>query len=61
MSRWISTKERLPEENGVYLVTFKGSSHASMCWFLNGKFSIYGEKRTYLISAWMMMPDPYKE
>lgn len=51
MNEWIAVKERLPKANGLYLVTFKGSTHASTCWLLNGKFSIYGEKKTDLISA----------
>ena len=58
---WVLIKERLPEIDGIYLVTFKGGRHADTCWFLNGRFSIYGEKKTNFILAWMPLPEQYEE
>lgn len=58
--RWISVEERLPEENGKYIVcTAKGSVYCT-------KFSIgvHGSFHTDMythISHWMPLPEPPKE
>lgn len=56
---WISVKERLPNEDGYYLTTWKGYHsiepvtrfHRFSC----GRFELDG------IIAWQPLPKPYKE
>jgi hypothetical protein len=56
---WIPVDEKLPTEEGRYLVTFQ-ERVIDVCWFSNGQFSIYGEKKTHLISSWKPLPEPPK-
>ena len=58
--RWIPMKERRPEKDGRYLCTFQGKA-VHICMYLNGCFRIYGYNEDNLITAWMPLPEPYKE
>ena len=66
---WIPVSERLPEKNGVYIVTEK---RFSMDKSLSDKYDIIVEPveysngkwwraNFYKIIAWMPLPEPYKE
>lgn len=50
---WIPVSERLPEENGGYLVTVMGAYVTTALWVGNAG---YWSK----ITAWMPLPQPYK-
>lgn len=53
---WIPCSERLPEENGLYLVCYENlNCYPSKCLFLNGKFN-----DTHIL-AWQPLPEPYRE
>jgi len=58
--RWIPMKERRPEKDGRYLCTFQGKA-VHICMYLNGGFRLYGENKDNLITAWMPLPEPYRE
>lgn len=58
--RWIPMKERRPEKDGRYLCTFQGKA-VHICMYLNGCFRLYGYNKDNLITAWMPLPDPYRE
>lgn len=58
--RWIPMKERRPEKDGRYLCTFQGKA-VHICMYLNGCFRIYGYNEDNLITAWMPLPEPYRE
>ena len=63
---WIPVSERLPEENGKYIVSLEDSVYP---WanFFNGKWfmlsfnGIAREFGEYEVIAWMLMPEPYRE
>ena len=50
---WVPTAERLPEQDGEYLVTLNGNVY--FCRFDNGEWFIHG------VSAWQEVPTPYRE
>ena len=53
--RWIPVTERLPEKTGKYLVSVKnGNVYA-------GTFSAYEGAFNCAATAWMELPEPYKE
>ena len=62
-TEWIPVSERLPEENGVYIVSYEDSVRV-LEWF-NGKWFFYpsnpAREETGTITAWMPLPEPYKE
>jgi hypothetical protein len=58
--RWIPMKERRPEKDGRYLCTFQGKA-VHICMYLNGCFRLYGYNKDNLITAWMPLPEPYRE
>ncbi len=72
---WIPVAERLPEENGRYLVTFKNGIKVCMVGYGSCKRTVLGypighgwyslEEAQYYaedsIIAWMHLPEPYKE
>lgn len=68
-SRWILVSERLPESNGVYIVTkeindgFECRDLTDACYF-DGTTTWYDNHgREYLnkkIKAWIPLPEPYK-
>lgn len=70
--RWIPVSERLPEEEGWYLVTVHpdyivpDSMHTDSLYWLDGKWWFYDyDARTAVwldpIIAWMPLPEPYEE
>ena len=50
---WIPVSERLPEENGGYLVTVMGKYITTALWVGNAE-------NWSKITAWMPLPEPYK-
>lgn len=72
---WISVSERLPEEDGTYLVTFKNGIKVCMVGYGSCTRTILGypighgwyslEEAQYYaedsIIAWMPLPEPYEE
>ena len=60
--RWISVSEGLPEESGVYIVSYEDSVRL-LEWF-NGKWFFYPSnptrEETGTIIAWQPLPEPYK-
>lgn len=66
--QWIPCSERLPKEDGKYLVTIHGTcSIATDTLFFNVdrqewcEHDDFGFKHTYCnITAWMPLPEPYK-
>lgn len=61
-TEWFPCSERLPEENGVYIVSYEDSVRL-LEWF-NGKWFFYpsnpAREETGTIIAWMPLPEPYK-
>lgn len=51
--RWIPVSEKLPEENGGYLVTVKRGYVTTALWV--GNVENWKE-----VTAWMPLPEPYK-
>lgn len=65
-NRWIPVSERLPEENGYYLVSCKGGDiHIDFWWKDKKSDKIFNDKwenkYEYIIIAWMPLPESYKE
>ena len=63
MSEWIPCSERLPEENGNYLVTVEANDGTASIKFQMvdhyGPKWLHEGKREKVI-AWMPLPEPYK-
>lgn len=74
--RWIPVTERLPEENGLYLVTVEGSQNGEVFeravdyadfMFSGGYIDNFNTVNDWIeygewhVTAWMPLPDPYKE
>lgn len=63
MAEWIPTSERLPEEEGLYIVTFE--SRAVCDALFRNEYGIkhwedeYGDKFSNRVIAWMPLPEPY--
>ena len=65
-AEWIPCSERLPKENGEYIVSLEDSVYP---WakFFNGKWfmlsinAIAREFGEYEVIAWMPLPKPYRE
>ena len=63
---WIPVSERLPEENGFYLVTYDGEicgenePFTGLAEYENGKW-VDDEEDYQCVLAWMPLPEPYKE
>lgn len=63
--KWIPVSERLPEEDGVYLVTLEIENSE----FIDMAMFIYSEKdccnngfhKAYTVIAWQPLPEPYKK
>lgn len=72
-TRWIPVSERLPEEEGRYLVTFRSERKTYLAGYGNCRMSVYGKEIGYgwydlhdavyfdgkSIIAWMPLPKPY--
>ena len=64
-SRWIPVTERLPEEEGAYIVTERDKDMEYPCyvmreWYVNGKWSRV-DTLGFEVTAWMPLPEPYEE
>ena len=65
--RWIPVSEKLPEENGYYLVTIKWKGKYSGTVYIETDVVEYDKKIKKWICgdgkviAWMPLPEPYKE
>ena len=51
---WIPVTERLPDKDGIYIVSVKGKVVTDE--FVNGFWFCSG----VLVDAWMPLPEPYK-
>ena len=65
-SGWIPVTERLPKEDGNYLVTMKHKEFnqtkvTSMDFNGEFLFNDYFEKAWWEVTAWQPLPEPYKE
>lgn len=62
MSEWISVKDRLPEDNGKYLVCVDGDKinppYVITWWFWNGKFEDFQYFPSRHVTHWMPIPEP---
>lgn len=63
---WIPVSERLPKEDGNYLVTMKHKEFnqtkvTSMDFNGEFLFNDYFEKAWWEVTAWQNLPEPYKE
>lgn len=60
--KWISVKDRLPEENGKYMVTVAGDKlekqYVLVWWFWNGQFEMFQYFPERYITHWMPLPQP---
>lgn len=58
--QWIPVSERWPDDDGVYLVTYKGVTNVAL--FAWGGWTIGTEDGMgqALPDAWMPLPEPYK-
>ena len=56
-TRWIPVSERLPEEDGCYLVTTTGTNNdiIDIAYYTDGIWH-----KASRIKAWMPLPEPYK-
>lgn len=70
--KWIPVKERLPEEDGTYLITynnFRGEKCVSTMQFSEEELNYYADCSYYIESifkgygviAWAYTPAPYEE
>lgn len=60
--RWIPVSERLPEESLNSVIGW--DEHRKRCCFVHyvsGRFVLGDDTETVKISAWMPLPEPYRE
>ena len=56
--KWIPCKEKLPDQNGCYLVSVENDyerKYSKTAWFSNGHW--FARQK---VLAWMYLPEPYK-
>ncbi len=64
---WISVKDRLPKEDGFYLVyivaNFNPENKQMITLYFSGlsKRFIYGSDEIFTVTHWMSLPEPPKE
>lgn len=60
MGDWIACSERLPEEDGYYLVTleFDYGKEIEMGWLLDGEWI---NENSHVTVAWMPLPEVWKD
>ncbi len=59
---WIPCEEYLPEENGVYLISYEDA--VALMEFFNGKWFLYQRQpaeEAGTILAWRPLPEPYRK
>ena len=64
VQQWISVKDRLPEESGMYIVT-ANDGHAQRVSFVqwqkkNRMWNLTGARSYWRVTHWMPMPQPPK-
>ena len=60
--KWTPTKEGLPEDDSMKLVscrTKKGANNVNRAYYMNGAW--HGSGSMSGVVAWMELPEPYKE
>ena len=62
---WVTVKDRLPEESGVYIVT-ANDGHAQRVSFVqwqkkNRMWNLTGARSYWRVTHWMLLPKPPKE
>ena len=64
-TEWIPVSERLPEEDGEYLVTvldsYSGRPFVDISHYFIGNVNNKGFYKAYEVMAWMQLPEPHKE
>ena len=65
VQEWISVKDRLPEESGMYIVT-ANDGHAQRVSFVqwqkkNRMWNLTGARSYWRVTHWMPLPKPPKE
>lgn len=60
VGEWTPCSERLPEEEGRYLITISDIGVVSSFYNKNHKLP-WGGYETECVIAWMPLPEPYKE
>ena len=59
MSKWISVKDRLPDEGGVYLCYCNGIRHIQVwCKVYDAKRKVFNDSG---VTNWMPLPEPPEE
>lgn len=64
-TEWIPVSERLPKENGEYIVSLEDSVYPQASffngkWFMRSLNGIAREFGEYEVIAWMRLPEPWK-
>ena len=64
VQEWLSVKDRLPEESGMYIVT-ANDGHAQRVSFVqwqkkNRRWNLTGARSYWRVTHWMPMPQPPK-
>ena len=64
VQEWVSVKDRLPEESGMYIVT-ANDGHAQRVSFVqwqnkNRTWNLNGARSYWRVTHWMPMPQPPK-
>lgn len=59
--RWVTLAEGWPEDDGVYLVTYKGTVQVALFAWGGCITTTEGGIGQVLPDAWMPLPEPYKE
>ena len=65
VQEWLSVKDRLPEESGMYIVT-ANDGHAQRVSFVqwqkkNRMWNLTGARSYWRVTHWMPLPEPPKE
>ena len=61
MSKWILVNERLPEKEGIYLVSGKNQTWICEYQFIGNLKGWCNSIRNPCVEAWMPLPEPYTE
>lgn len=61
MERWISVKERLPEDNEEVICANIENGRVFALEYSRGEFRFDGEIYTHIVTHWMPLPEPPTE